>query len=461
MLVYTCGMKRAKLFVHPDVVVGEPIPEVEPRIDYDRLAIVRRWNRWWRWCLMVAFVLIAALAMTGSGLGVGIGVLVVFLVFWLAPVVHPKMRAEVRKFREANRLKGFSQGNIWSVPCRDNIENQIMSGSLFVIAPVMVNSSSGLRGGGVYVGMYAFIGGIALLIYGFRVRQPGQISCEECSYSLVGLSLPCRCPECGVYLLDPSYTTDCPRIRSPWFWRAGVAVFVLGGLLMYASVIRPGFLYAPMPRSVLLRLAPTDRDAFERYTQGPMSVAQTNELVEALIERSRKGRLEYSQERWLEDLMEAGGLSGEQVALYMEGVPAIVIDGPREMKVGEEVEISLASTRNTRSMVSYFFEGFRVGDDPALYSGSDHSRRWRFLYKDLFRAESIAEDPANRPFYMLKAETAGGAGEIVVRGRVVVVLTGWKNMMTFEWGEDGEGVFENDPVWVRVVDLEHRILVTE
>ena len=36
-------------YAHPEVVVGEPIPVIEPRVDRASLLVVRRLNRWCMW----------------------------------------------------------------------------------------------------------------------------------------------------------------------------------------------------------------------------------------------------------------------------------------------------------------------------------------------------------------------------------------------------------------------------
>jgi len=435
-------------YVHPDIVVGEAIPEIEPRVDAEVLTVVRKFVRVGYVIIPIYVAIAIGFVFIHPSIFVLMGTVLAGFSIWLALVTWHKESLKTLKSNE------------WCIPLADVMKYRVVSVGIWIsmFLPTLA-----------YIGLYAIplLGGMLLLFSGFawisisrRARQPGQISCDACSYPLVGLVLPCMCPECGVSILDAQYTTYCPRVDSPWLSKFGVLLVFFGAMGLYASFDHSEIFYNVLPGPAMKAMAITDDEAFERYTQNPMSAEESSEFTESLIKWGQSNRLGSFQQDWLMRLRAAGELTGGQIETIMEGVPPIRIAGPTVMRVGDETEISLESTKLNTPGISftpfYFFRGFKIDEDPTLYSGSDDYRWWMRLHADLYRSESVADDPSNRPFYTIKAEQPG---EIVVRGRVVVVLTYEKNLLTFVWDGDGEGVFENEPLWVRTIDLEHTIAV--
>lgn len=460
-------------YVHPDIVIGEPIPEIEPRIDRDRLAMVRRWNRWWRWCCVVALIMVAVSVLVRTSLLAGIVMMAVLLVLWYVPVVHPTMRAHVRKIRQANRLRGMTRPRNWGIPFRDEAQTMVLNIAPVIFAPMLVSASSGLGSVMSYMGMYAFMGGFGVIVYGFFARQPGQISCKECSYPLKGLTIDCRCPECGVFVLAPNYTTDCPRIRSPWFMRIGLVTSALGAVLVYTSFANPAAFYAPFPRAVLLNLAPTDRKAFEHLINNPMTLEQTDQLIEKLVASDihrDSAYMSYQQREWLGQQFAAGLLSDEQADRVLELADGIWIKAPSTGRVGEPITLGLdaggefdpADDMKPR----YYFGGFIIEGDPTPHQRNPNPRSISLITRKLPVARSsrlpesyYAKIEAMRPLtYVFIPEQTG---EITIRVRLVLAIlpkVGTGMPEGIDW-EDGEQMFQAEPLWIRTVDIEHTIAI--
>jgi len=449
-------------YVHPDIVVGEPIPEISPRIDWERLAIVRRWNIWWRWCLGISLGVIVVSIFTGPGLIVGMGAMAFIVVLWLVPVVHPNMRAEIRNIREANSLRGLSRSNIWNIPFRDSAKNQVMSWSLIVIAPMVIFSSSGFSGVIVQIGLYAFMGGFAVIAYGFYAREPGQVSCDKCSYPLVGLTLPCMCPECGVSILGADYTTDCPRIRSPWFWRIGLVISLLGGFIVYTRFVNPSAFYAPVPRAVLMKLAPTDQEAFERLINSPMTQEETDQLIERFIARDvfrESAHMSYRQRRWLGQQFALGLLSDGQVYRILEPYLELSISAPDSAVVGDWVTLWINGANQLEWSSDFdpmlYFGGFVIGDD-------QNPREQSAKPEHLGDIQNIKFDvPGTRRPILLLPEVRwvpGEAGAVEIRAKIVIAFFPSGASAKISWDGDLHS-FDVQPDWMTEIDLRHTIAI--
>ena len=449
---------------HPAIVIGEPIPEVEPRIDLDRLDAMRKANRILRWTVGV-FVIVSLTAMM---MDIGFVGRLVFLTVVLGVIVvlgirSKSWRAAGIAARGNNWLtKEGRQGGEWGIPLRISLEYYALFFALMMSVQSLMFIDGRLSAIGSYFGFFVVYGGIGLLFVAGYGREPGPISCRECSYPLVGLTLPCMCPECGVSLLDASRTTDRPRVRSAWFVPVGVVLIVMGGLMSYMSFAKPSLMYQTLPGGVLRNLAITDRDALEELMKNPMTAEETSGFIDSLIEQHETDELGYRQGKWLGDQFAVGGFSQDQIDRLMRFVPEIAIDAPERVRVGDSVEISLRSVEPDRPSGSfylyYFFAGFRVDDDPVGYSSSDHFKRWKYLHEELFRSPGIEEDPSNRPFHVLEfSET----GNVRIRARVAVVVGDPRALMGFLWDESMEPMFSVPPGWYRIVDLEHSIEVVE
>lgn len=443
-------MKEAMKYVHPDVVVGEPIPEIEPRVDSACLDAARDVMVLNKWCAVGVLVLLAIKLVLDPGLWVSVAVGLLVFAFLLT-----------KKWKNKKVLDRLLEDR-WCIPVRENFHYHSSGLMMLMGFYVLISVPDDIGFLVITFGIWLIVCGAYALVFCRRVCQPGQISCKECSYSLVGLTLPCSCPECGQGMYDGLWTTDRPRVRLPGLVWGGWVGMILGVWLTVTSLARPGMLYGMLPSSALKTMAVTDGKAFEQITQFPMTPEETEVLIESLIAESQNGRLGYQQSDWLGAMMETGGLSADQIEAVMAVLPPVKIRAPSVGRVGEKIELSLETKKvrlaSTRFIPYYHFRGFRIGDDSELYEGSDHLRVWRYLYEDLFRSDFVSESWQNRPFYEFTPEESG---VVVVRARVVIALTGVMNQRTFEWGEDGEGAFEKEPMWMRVVDLEHTILVTE
>lgn len=455
VLNYTLPMKNA----HPDIVVGQPIPEIEPRINQPRLRLTRSLSKWWGVCI----VLILIMSAVGLVLSLGLEYMMIFfgvtMVLWIMPLLRPK------KLLEGGFGKKPGMGSDpdrWDIPIVDHSINQVLSWGMVIGVSTMM-----MPGGLIFVfafaGINMCIGGMVVVILGRMARQPGQISCKECSYPLVGLTLPCICPECGRSLLEATDTTDFPRVRSPWFLRIGGAMILVGLLIAYTGFSNPGRFYKVFPQNVLGSMAVKDRDAFEQLTGSPMTPEQTQTLIESLLEESRRGELGYPQSRWLGDVYEAGGLSESQIEAVMERVPPISIRVPNgPVRVGQKIEISLISAEadlpSHAFTVYYYFAGFQIDDDPEAHQGDAHHRLVSFLYYDFGDMLPPNREGMTPPIYSFIPISAR---EIRVRARVLVVLTDPKNLLTFTWDISMNGVFETQPSWMRVLDIEALIVVED
>ncbi|MBL4809853.1 MAG: hypothetical protein JKY43_07345 [Phycisphaerales bacterium] len=457
-------------YVHPDIVIGEAIPEIELRIDYERLAVVRRLNIWWRWCLVFSLALTAVSVILRPGFIIGIGMVAVVLVLWIVPLFGRSIRAQRRRMREANRLQKSTSSNFWNIPFRDLTETQIMILGLMVIFLFLNNVSGGLGSILSIFGIYAFMGGIGIIAYGYHARQPGQISCVKCSYPLVGLTIDCRCPECGIFILSPLDTSDCPRIRSPWFWRIGLTMSILGGVLTYINYANPAAFYAPVPRAVLLKLAPTDREAFERIVSNPMSQEQTDELIEKLVSSDihrDSAYMSYWQRQWLSEQFVAGLLSDDQANRVLELADDIWIKAPATGRVGEPITLGLNTNGDFDAgggmKPRYYFGGFVIGEDPTPHQRGTNLRSISLIteqIKDSIRSlmpeSHLARIEAMKPpVYVFIPEQPG---VVTIRVRLVLAILPVAGPQTIDW-ENGDQRFQTQPLWVRTIDLEHTITI--
>ncbi len=442
-------------YVHPDIVVGEPVPEVEPRVNEVVLAHRLVWIRVLRWVVALLLALVIAFAIFRVSMMVRYVAAGVFYVGFLTWAFHPSVQKN-RKKHAADR---------WSIPLRVEIRFQILLGLVISLLLILLMTGDGISEVGPYLGMMALFGGGALICMSFVAREPGQICCVDCEYPLVGLTIPCACPECGRMIYDASWTTDRARVRSGWFVPVGVLAAAFGGLMVYSSFANPGLMYGPMPRGVLMQLAPTDRDAFDELVARPMDSMQTDELIERLIAGNEGedgwGYSTTNQQRWLAQFAGTGKISWDQYErMYgrvADWVRIELIDSGRGggVRVGEEAAVRLISPRYIRLadagvVVRYFFRGFEIGDDPDLKSGSTSEHYLSFLdgelgdsaYQYVQRASFVPDEP----------------GELMIRGRVVVAMlpVQWKTQIRWD---DPDGLFEVEPAWWKVIDLEHEIEV--
>ncbi len=450
--------------IHPDIVVGEVVPEVEPRVDEQLLALMKKAIRWSRVCLVLAFVLFVAFAVYRPGWGVRIPVGGLLLVVWLVP-----LRRLGKYWNKKKKELGFevSHGPMnWSLPIWVNIEYTAYAASFGFVLQGFMSAGDRFTSMLVFLGIMMFIGGICFSMLSRFAREPGQVCCVDCEYPLVGLTIPCGCPECGRMIYDASWTTDRPRVRSGWFVPVGVMGVAFGGLMMYSSFANPGLMYGPMPRAVLMQLAPTDRDAFDELVARPMDSMQADELIEGLIAGNEgKNGWDYSttkQQRWLGQFVGTGRVSREQYERMYGRVADWVRIGLMDsgdggpVRVGDEVVVRLIAPRHTNlpdmgANVPYFFRGFVIGDDAEPVGGGTGEGYFGFL--DAEAGESAFQ------YVPRVSYVATEPGELVIRARLVVALLATNKWKTQIRWDDPDGFFEDEPDWSMVIDLEHRVEV--
>ncbi len=441
--------------IHPDYVAGEPVPRVEPRVDPVKLEYAKGFLLWARWATGLLVVLLIVYGVLGVSIwvrGITLGVLVIGAVVF---AIRPKQRAMKKHSMEHQKDK-------WALPFRIWLETQFYGMFFILFAQGLMSPSDGVSGMATYLGILMIVDGAALVILRFRAREPGQICCEECSYELVGLTLPCMCPECGSSLLDVSFTTDRPRVRSAWFFRVGMPMVPIGFAVIGFGIVRPSVFYGPVPKSVLIPLAVSDRGAFKQLMTKKLDGDEQDRLENGIIDAYRRGgRVPIvGQGQWISDQAAAGLLDEAQLELLFGEIEEIWIDADRVAKVGDSVEIRIGIEDkfflNATMYPGYYFHGFSIGDDSALYGGSVFERYWVSLkYQDNGRRRNMDSGP---PRFVFVPEDSG---EVLIRAKVVMVYYDAiaKGNASFGWGMDGEPVFEPEPSWYRVIDLEHRLNV--
>ena len=454
--MYTCVVK----YIHPDIVVGEPVPEVEPRVDAVRLKLALMYVRCGRWGTGLIFVSIIVLSVLDASLLVRMIVMGVMLIVGVAVIFQPRHWRLMRLLANGMKAKGEKRVEPWGLPIRVQLELMCYLLIMMSASQGVVSANSGLGGLSSFVAMGGVLIGGSLIMYGFRARQPGQICCVDCAYPLVGLTLACECPECGRMIYDETWTTDRARVRSGWFFGVGGVLIPLGLLSFYVGIFQPSVLYAPVPRAALMQIAPRDRGAFEQLVSRSLSEDETNELIDRLIDvNAGADGWDYStsaQGRWLSQFVGTAALDGDRLDRIMGRiVEPMRIVGASIGRVGEPIEFRLMSDEIELPSFSMsprmYFRGFGIDDGAALASGGNEPMRLNRVYGD---GRSLKIGPR---WTWVPIE----AGEYVVRARVAVALLPKSARGSkINWQTD-EPVFEASAIWYRVIDLEHRVVVEE
>ncbi len=450
----SCILVRMK-YVHPDYVIGEPIPEVEPRVNEEVLVAARALTRRRVWFLVVYVVVLIASGFVPMGFGVRLGVAVVGLAVWCGMYW---------RFRKPMLMREKDQ---WCIPFRDESRYEMVSvvGTMMLAVSMSVGGEISQLVG--WAGIVFFLVGLVWVTNVVRGREPGQMSCKGCSYSLVGLTIPCDCPECGVRIYSVEETTDRPRVSLLGLRWIGVGMMVAGLAIMWTGFFQPGAMYGQMPRSALLGLAATDEKAFVEVIGLPMTQAERSALIDGLIaEDVRNGvwsRYSYEQRDWLRQCLSDGSMSKAQLGRMLDGYAdegVIGIDAPAKGRVGEEMTVRLLGKRvGSPFRPQYYFRGYRIGDDPALYAGSVYPRSFFKVTKGGRKHYSGTSGYDSEPVYALVPTEPG---EVIVRGQVVFTLIrGAQYNTLIDWEKPVEEGFEagKELLWHHVVELEHRILV--
>ncbi len=446
--------------VHPDIVVGEPIPEIEPRVNEAYLEQARRIIRVGR----VAIVLMLVFIVFYWRLGVGVLVRVPTLVVIGALACVPMLSAQAR----ANRKEiGPLSTDPWSIPYGVNAKYMVCMWMLMLLVQLFVDPSPEVRSVAGFLGIVLLMASPMILIVVSKARQPGQISCKGCEYPLVGLTLPCDCPECGETLTSGRSTTDRVRVRSRWSRWCGWIMLLLSLGSLYGSYWDSSVLFSGMPRSLTLKMAASDGGAFNRVMSGTMTEEEELALIEGMVEHRAQGGMvvAYEPGAWLGERVLAGRLSKAQLDRLYAPITQVKIDAPDTGLVGKEIAIrltkELAILPGVHASPVYFFEGYRVSESASsgdlvsleLYGGKQQAQYLSFLMP--------LGNPTREgvPVYRW---TPTASGEYTIRARVVfAIFAGAGPMMNqrIDWDQEGEAMFGVVPIWWREVELEHTVIV--
>lgn len=422
-----------------------------PNIDQEALNIIRKLMRSYRVTIVIMWITIIVFAIFDAGMITRFVGMFVALGIWVLPAFRRKAKKKLK----------VQRGDPWCLPLRANIEMYASIMLCMVSMQLIVQTRNGISDGIPWVGMYLGMAGVGFLVLSRHARQPGQISCEHCSYELVGLTLPCMCPECGRALNDISYTTDRPRVKSPWFVWGGVALSLLGGFIYITALLKPAFIYAPVPRSILLSMAATDRDAFARLDMTKLTPTEEQQLADRMVSQLAGKEWyaqSYDQDQWITDRAFTGGLTQTQLDAILFPATELWVDAPTQARVGEQIELRLGIKNTSLPSFAltpyYYIEGFVIGENSTPIGGSTSARYGLDLTKE------YRDDPKTKGA-PLEYWTPAQPGEIVVQARVVwaIFANAGRSQTQIVWDEDHQWSFPTPPIWSRVIDLHHTIEV--
>jgi len=438
---------------YSDLSVHEPIPEIELRYNEPMRAGYESFARhaWWAIAAIIVSQLCLAIflkkTITGTILSMVFGFGILFVI---VAIVY-----------KAQRKAGENDpGDPWGVSIRDQIRYwffyAIVMWSLMVGFQVF---SDGIIEGIFSSAWYTLMFGIALAACARFARQPGQISCMKCDYPLVGLKLPCPCPECGTTISYLSDATDRPRARDTRLVFVGIAIAVLSLTLMVLRFYRPQAIYTAMPRAALLQLAPNDRGAFDTLMRTAMTREEENQLIAGMYS-ARTGfqsGSSYEQSEWFGAMIVQGRLRSDQLDdLYAE-FTTLEIDAPTRARVGEPVRLTLrAEYTRVAQPTWYFFAGFSIDDDPRPLARASQVMSRTFL------VNGPDEENIARGYVPVLTWTPMEPGIHTVHARVVFALGSGATLGNpISWDANDRPKYPTPPVWERVVEIEHTIEVVD
>ena len=451
----------SKHYSHLDL--SEPIPEIEPRYDEYKRELMKR---------IVPFAIVSFFVIVVAFVVIQSTRVPIFVSFWFMAIaslllVLPQavVGTKLRK-RKLGHLKHQNSTDHWGVPIHQQVFYQVYFFIVLVVLMQLPSIAGGFSSLGLFVGIYMIIGGLYLAIATRFMRQPGQISCEKCAYPLVGLRLPCECPECGISLRDLTYTTDRPKVRDPRYLYAGLLLVFLGGLFFYTMLKHKSRVYSVLPSGGLIALAPNSTDAFEALQLKSLTPEEDDKLEDALINAIESGNTagfwSHAQGSWLAARAFNGELTDAQFDRLMSALGEPSIDAPDVARAGEQVPVILVAPDvrfpSYDFMPSYYFSGYQLSTGGGPLLRSDSPRRWR----PLLTGEATSDPDGSESPYI--GFTPEAPGEITIRATLVLVLYPGSTELSasgFAWQPDGSFTFVNPPIWSRVIDLEHTIEVTE
>ena len=432
--------------------VHDPIPEIELRYnEHHRVAygVFRKWVLP-AVIIVIVFQFMLNMLIANAFVLMGMSVVVNLLIFSLLLVfVH---RAQQR----AGTIQDVSDK--WGIPLREQIWYQFF----FVIFFWITSSAHQFSVQDISKALfslvfYLFLLGIGFALFGRFARQPGQISCMKCDYPLVGLQLPCPCPECGTTISYFSDATDRPRARDTRLVLIGIAIAVLSLVTIVLRFYRPQALYTAMPRAALIQLAPNDHGAFESLMGTAMTLEEEELLIEGMFE-SRTGfssGSSYEQGEWFGNMITQGRLSTDQLTeLYAEYV-RIEIDAPDQVRVGDSARLTLRAKYVRASPdMWYFFHGFQIDEDPTLLGQMDR------VLSRTFIVNGPKQDNIDRGYVPITTWTPETTGTYTIRARIIFALgSGYSFSKAVVWTDEDLPEYPNPPIWSRMIDLEHTIEV--
>lgn len=437
-------------------MVGELIPEVEPRVNEEVFCAVQWLTRWGYWFFAAYFALSVVMAFVSMNFGYRIGATLLGVIAWSVPFFV---------FRKPLAVRAKDQ---WCIPFRAEMRYSFISTVMVLTLTMPMLGDNGMAWLVRLFGGVLILVGLMYLMMFMRAHEPGQISCKKCSYALVGLTLPCECPECGTMVYGLGETTDRPRVSLPSFRWIGLGTGAVGLAIVFAAFLRPGMMYQQMPRSVLLGMAATDTSAFVEVIALPLSDDERAWLIDEIIEANENNGIwsgySYEHGDWLVQCFGDGSMSDEQVGRILvpyEVEDLIVIDAPTNGRVGEAIEIQLFG-QNIRLPGSEFnpvfvFRGFEIEGDEELHSGSVYSRSLYRITKRGRKLDDTQREGRGRPEFVF---TPTEAGRVVIRARVVLAtMRGRTGKTGINWALPIDEAFGVPVIWSRVIDFEHTITV--
>lgn len=440
--------------IYPDLDPSKPIPEIELRYDEFKRETMKRAMPFAILTLIAVVVISVFFSTRVRSLGTMLPLM--FVMFGM--LLMPQFIAMARMWKQKRfRMMYQNTQDPWGIPVR----HQLLYHLYFFGGMVLVMNLPSLAGGfsafQFMIEIYMIVCGISLTIMTRFMRQPGQISCEKCSYPLVGLTLPCECPECGIALRDLSYTTDRPRVRDSRYLFAGIILTLMGVLVSYMMIKHKGLVYSAIPKGTLITLAPNNTDAFEALGRKTLTAAEEDRLEDAMIDAIASGNTvgfwTHQQGSWLAQRAFNNGLTQAQLDRMLVPFTQAWIDAPERVRVGTPITLRVGVhdryCPDYRLDPDVYFGGFVIADDPAAHErqGTRQSR------------DRLVE--GSGPSMVWVPDTPG---VVTVHARLVWVIDpniSKIDQLGLTWNPDGTHSFANPPVWLRAVELEGTIEVVD
>lgn len=243
---------------------------------------------------------------------------------------------------------------------------------------------------------------------------------------------------------------------------AGLVLTIAGAGFLYMMLMHQSLAYSVLPRTALIKMAPNNTDAFEALTTKTLTPQEIDQLeqrlIDAIVNGQSTGFWSHAQGAWLSGQIYSGQLSDTQIEQLLSVLGKPSIDAPSRARLGEQLTLTLGAPdvrMRTSDLYPYFyFSGYRISGDPEAHLRSDTGRSWYPL-----REGETTTDPNGREIPLFRF-TPDRSGTVKVEARLVIALfPGFvaMNQSGFAWDDENSYSFVNQPVWSRVVDLEHTI----